>query len=573
MSEKELKIAREGLLDVFDSLFRSVEIDPYESREALRTSALKLGRDRAFFLRLGKIREIDQYDRFLAWKRAAPERRAVTAMRTHERRHPQGRLAAQVLGPEGSRDHYWGLERALRSDLAGRDGLRRVGRTGIRQTYYRDDESEVVQGHDGEDVVLTLESKVQVLLESIVEETKQKWDAKSATAVVMDPVTGAILGVASAPRFSDPADSWLRDGKITEAEHVDRCKLQFTQLNYQPGSTVKPLFYAEARLRGLDPGRRVKDQEGLDRVFQIGKFRRRIVDVTRRGPLTAAEAVVYSSNIGLVNIGLWLGEGGLKAALDRFELGRPTGIQLRDEQAGLVPHRRRSPDWTLWTTTSVPTGYEVMVTPLQILRAYSAIANGGRMARPHLVRSLGGRTLTHPGRDDVLTPEIARELREVLRTAVVQGAITHPDLEEVGALGWGLAGKTGTAKKESLDPVTGKWGYTQPLYRSSFIGMAPVENPRYLMMMVVDEPQGQYYGSVVARPAAAKVLASLLGHATGVFRARLERLWGNVAENRGSAGGDTGVDGSGGPTRIEGASRRGGATQEWKPDARTGRLR
>ncbi len=491
--------------------FAETKLVPRANEALLERQAIRRLRDGKYFYFLGTIESIEDYDDFVAWKAASGSRRVFTLEERSRREYPRGDLASQIVGPRGSFQEYWGIETWLNRSLHGRDGLRRVDIDGRRKPYHTA-ASAGVEARPGDDVVITIDSRIQRLLETRVQSVYEKFKARAVSAVIVDPHTGSILAIVSAPGFGTE-DEWT--GQLTDEQLRRRSAPQITQLAYEPGSTIKGLILCEAITRGVDRDMIVKPEEGRSHVFKLGRQRRVITDVSYKGPLTVDESVIYSSNIGMAKLGQWLGREGLASCLRRFELGQRTGFEL-PEEGGVTPLAKNR-KWRPGTTLSVAFGYELLVTPLQMVKAYCAIANGGYRVQPHVVAAVGDSDRRHRAGERILRPDVVREVKKVLRKVVEVGL-----KEEVDTIN--LAGKTGTAKKITRDPVTGKAGYDGSKYRGSFIGFAPVDNPRFLMMMIVDEPQGEkYYGGAVARPAVLRTLTDLLDTDQGFFQAAVER--------------------------------------------------
>ena len=204
--------------------------------------------------------------------------------------------------------------------------------------------------------------------------------------------------------------------------------------------------------------------------------------------MTVREIVEYSSNIGTITIAQRLGEGRLASWIDRFGFGKSTGIDFPGESAGFALPLDQ---WSGSTIGTVPIGHGIAVTPVQMARAYSAIANGGRLVRPHLIDRIDGRDVSTRGGKRVVSRPVADEMLSMLRGVVVEGTGTAAAIP-----GYTVAGKTGTAAK--IDP-NGR--YSTSRYVASFVGLVPASKPELVVMVMVDEPRGGFYGGDVAAPA------------------------------------------------------------------------
>ena len=204
--------------------------------------------------------------------------------------------------------------------------------------------------------------------------------------------------------------------------------------------------------------------------------------------LTTAEILAHSSNVGAATIGLNMGAEKFSRWIDRFGFGRPTGVRFPDEEQGLV---LPLDEYSGSTMGNLPIGQGISVTPIQMVAGYTAIANGGMLRPPQLIRKVDGETVHEPEGDRVIKPEVAAEVRTMLEGVLAAGGTAS----EVSVPGYTLAGKTGTAE------VAEDGHYSTTKYVASFIGFAPAQNPRLLVAVIVDQPQGDIYGGSVAAPA------------------------------------------------------------------------
>ena len=209
--------------------------------------------------------------------------------------------------------------------------------------------------------------------------------------------------------------------------------------------------------------------------------------------------LAQSSNVGAITIGQRLGGRRFDQWVRKFGFGSPTGVDLPGEEQGLVlPYAKYSGS----SMGNLPIGQGELVTPMQMAAAYSAIANGGILRKPHLVEALDGKATPLPRGKRIISPRVAHDVRKMLEGVLAPGGTAS----EVKIPGYQLAGKTGTANK--IDPTTGE--YSESKYVASFVGMAPASNPRLLVAVVVDEPQGAIYGGTVAAPAFGKIASFAL---------------------------------------------------------------
>jgi cell division protein FtsI (penicillin-binding protein 3) len=394
----------------------------------------------------------------------------------HRRFYPQSYLASQVLGAVGTDGKgLAGLEYSRDDVLTGRDGRRQLVKDALGESIrVRDGQP----ARPGAQLRLTLDAAIQEKVESVLGDVGRTYRPEGATAFVSDPRTGALLALANWPRVDAN-----RPGSAPAYASRNRA-VGFT---YEPGSTFKAFTVAGA----LEDGT-VTPRTTFDLPPQIQVADRVIGESHPRGAvtLTTGEILAQSSNVGAVSIGLKMGKGAFDRWVRRFGFGRPTGVDLPGEERGLVlPVEKYSGS----SMGNLPIGQGVSVTPMQMAAAYGAIANGGILRPPNLVKAVDGRPVAPPRGRRVISADTSRKLREMLEGAFAPGGTAS----EVSIKNYVLAGKTGTANK--IDPQTGE--YSRSRYIASFIGFAPAIHPRLLIGVVVDEPNGAIYGGQVAAPA------------------------------------------------------------------------
>jgi cell division protein FtsI (penicillin-binding protein 3) len=432
--------------------------------------------------------------------------------------YPSGGLAAQVIGFTGiDGTALQGLEATHDDLLRGTPGAVSLERApgglsiapGLR---------EVAPAVPGLDLVLTLDRDIQFAAERVAADVVARYDALGATIVVLEVGTGEILGMASAPTF-DP--SVRRAGE--EASWRNRA---VTDL-FEPGSIQKTLTVAAALEHGaVTPSTTF---QVADRMMIAGDT---FSDVGRHGveTWTTGQILARSSNVGTILVGQRVGTEALREQLLAFGYGAPTGLRFPGERGGTVPASDR---WWATTLPSVSIGYGTSVTLLQVANAYAAIANGGTMVDPILVRGTVGSDgnlvpSTRPSATRVVSERTAAQVLDMLWLAVDGEGATG---SQAAVPGYRVGGKTGTAIKAL------EGGYSDQ-YVSSFVGVAPLDDPKLVVAVMVDAPRGAYYGGAVAAPAFAEVMhASLLARRivpdsagrsldelVGLTRAEAERL-------------------------------------------------
>ena len=397
-----------------------------------------------------------------------------------QRIYPQKFLASQLLGTVGiDGQGLGGLEYSEDRTLRGRSGERRIVQDALGQPISLRDERAM---RAGKNISLTLDAAIQDRAEKVLAEVGAAFSPKGATALVMDPRTGELLAVANWPRIDAN-----EVGAAPDYARTDRA----VQFAYEPGSTFKPFTVAGALEQRL-----VTPQTSFSLAPTIQVADRTIEEAHGGGgTLTTSEILARSSNVGTVTIGLRLGPNLFDRWVRRFGFDRPTGVELPGEGTGIVP---RPKDYSGSSMGNLPIGQGLAVTPLQMATAYAAIANGGILRSPHIIRKVDGKPAKLPRARRVITRATSASLRTMLEGVLAQGGTAS----EVSIPGYQLAGKTGTAQKP--DPING--GYSDTNYVASFVGFAPARDPQVLVAVMVDEPEGEHLGGVVAAPAVQRIL-------------------------------------------------------------------
>lgn len=394
------------------------------------------------------------------------------------RRYPQRDLASQLLGTVGT-DGYGlsGLEQSHEQTLHGENGRRRLVKDARGKPISIVDQRRAVPG---DDLRLTLDAAIQERTEAVLGEVGERYSARGATALVLDPRTGELLAMASWPSVDAN-----RTGAALHPAHRNRA----VAAAYEPGSTFKAVTMSGALEDDL-----VEPETPFSLAPTIRVADRVIRESHPRGPvvLSAAEILAQSSNVGSVTIGLELGARRFDQWVRRFGYGRPTGIDLPGEATGIVPRPSR---YSGSSMGNLPIGQGLSATPIQMAAAYAGIANGGVVRRPHVVAGAPA-----PARR-VVSERTARRVSRMLEGVLGPGGTA----QEARVPGYRLAGKTGTAQKPDAFG-----GYSKTKYVASFIGYAPAREPRLLVAVAVDEPRGKIYGGAVAAPAFEKIVSFAL---------------------------------------------------------------
>jgi cell division protein FtsI/penicillin-binding protein 2 len=390
------------------------------------------------------------------------------------RTYPQGEMAGQVIGVVGSENEgRTGLELGEEEALGGSDGERRIINDALGEPIRMET---VEEAEDGEDVELTLDPVIQQKTEEVLNGVGEAYSPKGATAIVVDPRSSQILAMANWPPVN-PED-------LSEASSEDLLN-QATGVNYEPGSTFKAFTVSAALEEKLVTP---TTEFTLEPTIQVAD--RTIEESHERGTenFSVARILAESSNVGAVTIGLKIGAEKFSKWIQRFGFGRPTGVQYPAEEQGLVPELD---EYSGSTIGNLPIGQGLSVTPMQMVAGYTAIANGGMLKPPQLIKRIGEEQVHEPKGKRVIDAKVARQVREMLEGVLAPGGTAS----EVSVPGYTLAGKTGTAQ------VAEDGGYSETRYVASFIGFAPAQNPQLLAAVIVNEPQGEIYGGSVAAPA------------------------------------------------------------------------
>jgi cell division protein FtsI (penicillin-binding protein 3) len=396
-----------------------------------------------------------------------------------KRFYPRGMLASHIVGAVGAENQpLEGIELKYDKFLRTSGGKVQVARDASGRVLSSGMNMEI----KGNDIFLTIDEGLQYIVEKELEQIMRKWRPVAATAIMMDPFSGEVLALANRPAFNL--------NEITKAGKHEVRNRAITDI-YEPGSTFKIVTGAAAVEEKLFSRNRTFDcSKGS---IEVGG--KNVRDAHKHGVLTFEEVIQKSSNVGTIQIGMKLGKERIYEYAKRFGFGEKADIDLPGEVSGWI---RKPERWSATSLGAIPIGQEVAVTPLQVLRAYSAIANGGYLVQPHLVaeiRTPDGRTLfsfRQQEKKRAISERTAATMRDILKTVVEEGGTA------TGAAidGNKVAGKTGTA--QLIDQRTKR--YSRDRFISSFVGFVPADKPRLAMIIVVHEPKGQIYGGVVAAP-------------------------------------------------------------------------
>ena len=421
--------------------------------------------------------------------------RGLYFQKEFRRYYPGGEFLCHVLGFTNIDGvGLEGIEKRFQKLLCGQDGYATYPVDALGRILKEEPRQMVLPRH-GKSLVLTIDSRIQGVVEGELNRLVLRWSPKSACAVVMEVNTGRILALSNRPRYNPnhPArfpPEYRRNRVITDY--------------YEPGSTMKVFTAFRAVLEGI--------VQWEDKFFcHYGRFQfgpRRITDTHGYGYLTVREILIRSSNIGMAQIGVKLGAEKVRQNILDFGFGQKTGIELPGESAGKITPKEK---FGFYSVTSVSMGYEIGVTALQLAAAYAALVNGGKLYRPTLLEEIreGKRKIYRFKpflvRQIYHSPKLQRQLLEVLEDVVEKGTAKSARLSD-----YRIGGKTGTARRSAK----GKRGYTRH-YLASFVAVAPISSPRIVVVVMTDSPKGAIYGGTVSAPFAARIAQGTL-HCLGV---------------------------------------------------------
>lgn len=407
-----------------------------------------------------------------------------------KRLYPKGPLASHILGfVDIDNKGIEGIELKYDRYISTCGGKVKLMRDASGKTLSQGVEME----SRGNNLVLTIDEGLQYVAEAGLDRAMGKWRASAAAVIMMDPSTGAILALANRPTFNP--------NSLSGSRSFERRSRAITDL-YEPGSIFKIIVGTAALEEKVVSLNTVFDcSRG---VIEVG--RKLIHDAHRHGPLTFKEVIQKSSNVGSVMVGMRLGKERIYKYAKAYGIGEKTGIDLPGEVSGWIRPPER---WSGTSLGAIPIGQEVAVTPLQMLRAYAAIANGGYLVTPHVVSNIispEGNPVwaAEYGVRRVISRETAETFKDILKTVTEEGGTAKGAAIE----GNYVAGKTGTA--QVMDPNTKR--YSKEKYVSSFVGFVPADDPRIAMIVVIYEPKGAIYGGVVAAPVFKEIAESALSY-------------------------------------------------------------
>ena len=422
----------------------------------------------------------------------ALELKGIDFIPERNRFYPNTTLAAQALGFTGlDGDGLEGLEFFYNQYLKAENNDYTVFKDALGNGFNAEISKMTLAR--GKNLVLTIDSNIQFITESTLQETVDKYSARSGIALVMQPKTGAILALAHYPLFNPNAytdfdkELW-RNRAITDP--------------IEPGSTMKIFSAAAALESGTTTPRSIFYCE--NGAYRIGK--NVVHDIKRHGWLSLQQIIKFSSNIGAVKVSEKIGAKKLYQTFRYFGFGEKTGVDCPGETAGSLTHYSH---WSDIDTGAIAFGHGVSVSALQLIRAVSAIANDGILMRPYIVQAI---TDQHGKAVQTFKPQYVRRaissqtalrIRNIMKTVITKGGTGV----EAALEGYSVSGKTGTARK-----IDKSGQYSEKKHVASFVGFTPSDNPEIAVVIVIDEPHEEYYGGTVAAPAFKKIAQETLNY-------------------------------------------------------------
>lgn len=446
-----------------------------------RSKVLALLQEDTTYVRLKRGVSKEIADTILSWE--------VTGLQTEPRAirvYPHGSLAVPVLGFVNERhEASHGVEARYDERLAGEPGFRVTDHDAVGSLLYR-----FFAPHDGVDLYLTLDRNIQSLAEDALAKGMTTTDAKSGVAIVMDPQTGAILAMAVQPTYDPNTRDVVVPGMYVNMAVSD---------TYEPGSVFKVFTIAAALDAGvISPSSTYYDGGQI----VVGGQTIKNSDGQAYGETSIADLLAYSLNVGAATVSTKMGARGFYEYVRRFGFGQLSGVDLAQETAGWV----RAPGNPEWHESDLGTnsfGQGLAATPLQVLSAICAVANHGTLMRPYVVaRTVDGTKVTDTAPQvlrQVVSPEAATEVTDMLVRAV-------EDVQKTVAIaGYSIAGKSGTSQV-----YTPSGGYDPIAVVASFAGYAPADDPKFAILVVLDRPQKEQWGSRAAGPVFREIAQQLL---------------------------------------------------------------
>lgn len=409
--------------------------------------------------------------------------KGIAFMEEQKRFYPESSMAAHLLGfvgknAKGEDQGYFGVEGYYDEQLRGRDGILTQEQDALGNPILTGDRQSV-PAEDGRDLILYLDKTIQYIAESKLKEGLKKYRAKGGSIIIMDPQSGGIMAMVSYPSY-DPA--------LFSNFPTEYYKNPAISSFYEPGSTFKVLVLSAALNEGKVTASTKFNEDG---PVEIGGYTVKTWNQKYHGEISLSQVLEYSSNVGMVFVQKQLERNIFLQYLQSLGLGRPTGVDLQEEA---TPQLRPPNKWYEIDFATASFGQGIAVTPLQMASFVSVIANGGKLIEPHVVKSIklaDGKSINIAPkfREQVFSKETVNVVKEMMVSAVEKG-----ETRFLKPVGFRIAGKTGTAQI----PISGHYDTEKTI--ASFVGFAPVDKPKFLMLVTIREPSSSPWGSETAAP-------------------------------------------------------------------------
>lgn len=412
-----------------------------------------------------------------------------------KRFYPEASMAAHLLGfvgknTKGSDQGYFGIEGYYDNQLRGRDGFIRIEKDVLGNPILSGRYDEI-PAESGRDLVMTIDRSVQFTAEKKLLEGVQKFGAKGGSVIILNPKTGAVLAMVSYPSF-DPDDyvNYPSDYYMNP----------IVSSSYEPGSTFKVLVMAAALNEGKIKPDTIYEENG---PVEIGGYAINTWNQKYHGKISISQILEYSSNVGMVFIESQLGDENFIKYITQLGFGKLTDVDLEGESS---PDLRPLNKWYKIDYATASFGQGIAVTPLQMIRAVAAVANGGMLLKPFVVQSI----VTDDGKKLDTQPKVIRQVfkKEVaaMVTEMMVSAVDNGETRNLKPSGFRIAGKTGTAQI----PIQGHYDAQKTI--ASFVGFAPVDDPKFIMLVTINEPASSPWGSETAAPVFFSIASELFSY-------------------------------------------------------------
>jgi len=398
------------------------------------------------------------------------------------RTYPEASVAAHLLGFMGKDSHggnqgYFGIEGYYNEELSGMPGFLKTERDPLGRLILIGTQ-EGINSERGSDLYLTIDLSVQDMVKKKLAEGLEKYEAKQGCVIIMDPSTGGVIALSCLPDYD--ASQY---GRFNEELFKNPA---ITDL-FEPGSIFKPLIVAAAlEEKAIKPDETFNE----DGPIQIGNNKIRTWNNQYHGEISTTQILEQSSNVGMVRIGQKLGNDKLYDYLSQYGFGRKTGIDLQGEVSGYLKKKRH---WYPIDYATVTFGQGIAVSPIQMIDAFAAVINGGRLMKPYLVAKIVNRKKQKNIRPKIIRRVISPQTSAILRKMLL-ATVEHGEAKWDIPDGYQIGGKTGTAQI----PIKGHYDPNKTI--ASFIGFSPIDKPKFIGLVVLKEPQSSPWGSETAAP-------------------------------------------------------------------------